>query len=122
MGDVLLNVADVLNRSRSNGPGLRSVVWVQGCTINCPGCFNPHTHSHEPVKLLDPEELGRKLLEISSAEGLTVYGGEPFEQAEACAILLDTYRATGRSAMVYSGYPYETLSASTLPAVQHMLR
>ena len=32
-------------RSRANGPGARFVVWLQGCTLGCPGCFNPATHA-----------------------------------------------------------------------------
>ena len=38
-----------LPRSRANGPGWRSVVWVQGCSLGCPGCFNPQTHDREEI-------------------------------------------------------------------------
>ncbi|MCU0780030.1 MAG: radical SAM protein [Akkermansiaceae bacterium] len=38
-----------LPRSRANGPGWRSVVWVQGCSLGCPGCFNPQTHDWEGI-------------------------------------------------------------------------
>jgi anaerobic ribonucleoside-triphosphate reductase activating protein len=34
-------------RSRANGPGIRAVVWTQGCTLGCPGCFNPGSHPSE---------------------------------------------------------------------------
>jgi len=57
MNDILLNIADIRHKSDVNGPGIRSVVWVQGCRRNCPGCINPHTHLHEPVKLLGPSGL-----------------------------------------------------------------
>ncbi len=40
MGELLLNVAATMSRSRANGPGVRAVIWVQGCTIGCPGCYN----------------------------------------------------------------------------------
>ena len=45
--------------SRANGPGPRAAVWFQGCTLGCPGCFNPDTHPHEPrLVILDDPVLG----------------------------------------------------------------
>lgn len=121
MADILLNVAHIRRRSRVNGPGVRSVVWVQGCTICCPGCFNPDTHPHKPVKLLDPRQLAEELLAIPDTEGITLSGGEPFEQAEACAILTETIRKAGPSVMVFTGCPYEHLQESEDPSVQRFL-
>jgi anaerobic ribonucleoside-triphosphate reductase activating protein len=122
MSEILLNVADVRHRSQVNGPGLRSVVWVQGCSRKCPGCINPHTHAHKPVKLLDPEELGHRLANIRDTIGLTFSGGEPFEQAQACAVLAETVKATGKSVMVFTGFPFEELKQSTEPSVQRFLK
>lgn len=121
MAKVLLNVADIRHRSRVNGPGVRSVVWVQGCTIGCPGCFNPHTQAHQPVRLLDPEKLGRELSALDDVDGLTISGGEPFEQAEACAILASTVHQQGRSVMAFSGYQFEYLRSSSVAGVQRLL-
>ena len=87
MDKLFLNVADIQLRSRVNGPGLRSVIWVQGCTRGCPGCFNPHTHPHDPRHLLDPEALAQRLMRVPDTDGITLSGGEPFEQAAACAVL-----------------------------------
>jgi anaerobic ribonucleoside-triphosphate reductase activating protein len=122
MSDVLLNVSNIVHRSQVNGPGLRSVVWVQGCTLACPGCFNLHTHPHKPVKLVDPQELGRELIALPDTEGLTISGGEPFQQADACAVLAATMQGAGRSVMVFSGYPYGYLSSATDRDVVTFLR
>ncbi len=121
MSDVLLNVSHIRHRSRVNGPGTRCVVWVQGCTLNCPGCFNKHTHPHKPIKLLDPEQLGKTLLRIDDIEGLSISGGEPFEQAHACAILARTFQGAGRPVLVFSGYPYECLKDSSDRSAQELL-
>lgn len=121
MANVLLNIADIQTRSRVNGPGIRTVVWVQGCTLNCPGCFNTHTHPHEPVTLLDPVQLGRDLLDFADCEGITISGGEPFQQAEACALLARTAQDAGRSVMVFSGYTHEYLCAAADPHVRGFL-
>ncbi|MHB9071261.1 MAG: 4Fe-4S single cluster domain-containing protein [Sedimentisphaerales bacterium] len=117
MSNILLNTADIRHRSEVNGPGLRSVVWVQGCQRKCPGCINPHTHEHKIVKLLDPKELAQ----IKNTIGITISGGEPFEQAAGCAILAETVKKYGKSVMVFSGFPYEQLKDSTVPEVKSFL-
>ncbi len=122
MSHLLLNFAAVRDRSRVNGPGLRSVVWVQGCTLNCPGCFNPHTHPHEARNLVNPEALAGLILAVRGTEGVTISGGEPFQQAEACAAFARAIQRSGRSVMVFTGYRYSDLVAATNPAVAAFLR
>ena len=121
MSGVLLNVSHIRHRSGVNGPGTRCVVWVQGCTLNCPGCFNKHTHLHKPIRLLDPERLGKAMLRIDDIEGLSISGGEPFEQARACAILARTFQGAGRSVLVFSGYPYTCLKDCPNRSIQEFL-
>ncbi len=121
MSEILLNVADIRLRSKVNGPGLRSVVWVQGCTIGCPGCFNPHTHPHTTRYLLDPQKLGRLLAQVPETDGITISGGEPFEQAKASAVLAAAVRSSGRSVMVFTGYRFEYLQESTEFSVKRFL-
>ena len=121
MPEVVLNVADIRLQSQVNGPGLRSVVWVKGCTIGCPGCFNPHTHPHTKKHLFDAEKVGRFLAQVPDTDGITISGGEPFEQAEACAVLAAAVRSSGRSVMVFTGYRFEYLQESTEFSVKRFL-
>jgi anaerobic ribonucleoside-triphosphate reductase activating protein len=72
--------------------------------------------------LLDPQELGRQLAGIADTVGITISGGEPFEQAAACAVLAEAVRAGGKTVMVFSGCPFEQLKESPVPAVQRFLR
>lgn len=68
-----------LPRSRANGPGWRSVVWVQGCSLGCPGCFNPQTHNREEVgEAVEVAEVMQRIL-AAGTEGVTVSGGEPLQ-------------------------------------------
>jgi anaerobic ribonucleoside-triphosphate reductase activating protein len=120
MSKALLNVAAVRPRTCTNGPGWRAAVWVQGCSIRCPGCFNPHTHPHEPRHLWDPDELAARLL-TGAVEGLTILGGEPFEQAAACARLARAAQDRGASVVTYSGHTWTFLRRTTLPAVRALL-
>jgi len=120
MPDHLLNVAAVRPRTCVNGPGWRAAVWVQGCTIRCPGCFNPDTHPHVARQLWDPERLADVLLR-EDVEGVSILGGEPFEQAAACAALAHRVQLAGKSVVTYSGYTASALHAMALPAVRDLL-
>ncbi len=119
--DIRLNVAAVARSSRVNGPGLRAVVWVQGCTIGCPECFNPETHAHAPRRLVEPGALAGELCAAPGLDGITLSGGEPFEQAAACARVAEIVRARGLSVMVFTGYPYGLLTTTENAEVQRFL-
>jgi anaerobic ribonucleoside-triphosphate reductase activating protein len=54
--------------------------------------------------------------------GVSLSGGEPFEQARACALLAETVRNVGKTVMVFTGFPFEELKESAEPAVQRFLR
>ncbi len=106
--ETLLNVAAIRVGTRVNGPGLRAAIWVQGCTLRCPGCFNPVTHPHEPKDFWVPERLAERLAQ-PGIEGISVLGGEPFQQAAACARLAMRARELGASVVTYSGYTWKYL-------------
>lgn len=96
-------------RSRANGPGARFVIWFQGCTLGCPGCFNPATHPASGGQLRSVVELLAEVAATAGIEGLTLSGGEPLQQAEAAAALLAGARALGLSTLVFSGYTREEI-------------
>ena len=101
-----VNLHAVVPRSLANGPGARFVVWFQGCTLGCHGCFNSDTHAASPRLVLAVEELLDRLEEASATvEGLTVTGGEPFQQPQALRDLLKGIKErTVLSVLVFSGY------------------
>jgi anaerobic ribonucleoside-triphosphate reductase activating protein len=102
---VILRVHATEPRSRANGPGSRFVVWVQGCTLGCPGCFNPATHA-AGGREIDVDALADELRHV---DGLTVSGGEPLQQAAAVAELLAHARSRGLSTLVFSGYTVDEI-------------
>ena len=90
------------------GPGRRVGIWFQGCSIRCPGCVSMDTWA--PGRgLTTVDALLRDFLpHLNEADGLTVSGGEPFEQPDALADLLRGWRAVHRGdVLVYSGRPLE---------------
>ncbi|MDB4952582.1 MAG: Radical domain protein [Myxococcales bacterium] len=106
-----LRVHAVEPRSRANGPGARFVVWTAGCTLGCPGCFNPATHDPRGGNEVEIESLAAQLAATRGIEGLSLSGGEPLQQAEAAAALLLAARALGLSTLAFSGYTIEEIRA-----------
>ena len=117
----LLNVHAVLDVSYANGPGARAVIWTQGCRLHCSGCCNPLTHPHQPRMMLDPQWLGEAMLSIPDVEGVTISGGEPFEQAAAVTQLCRAVRKGGLSVMCYTGWSYCSISQSRDRTVRTLL-
>ena len=94
--------------SRANGPGLRAVVFFQGCTLGCENCFNPTTHVFQGIEVA-PEKVVEALVEAHREhvlEGITFSGGEPMQQAESLLALVRTLRsrAPELSFGMFSGY------------------
>jgi len=105
-----LRVHAIEPRSRANGPGSRFVVWLQGCTLGCAGCFNPGTHDASGGRERDTDDV---LAELAAArvEGLSLSGGEPFQQPAAALALLEGARRLGLSTLAFSGYTIDELRA-----------
>lgn len=99
--------------SRANGPGLRAVLWVQGCAFGCPGCFNPETHAMRGGEVWPVEKALDQILAAAaqgSLEGLTISGGEPLYQHRALARLLAQVREkSDLSILVFTGYDWDEL-------------
>jgi anaerobic ribonucleoside-triphosphate reductase activating protein len=117
---------DRLSVVHHSGPGLRLVFWVQGCSVRCTRrCINPTLLDAAGGFLVAAADLERALLgkaaDYPEAEGVTVLGGEPFDQASALAAALSPVRAAGLSLMVYSGHRLEELEGSTDPGVAALL-
>lgn len=106
-----LRIHQLVPRSYSNGPGCRAVVWVQGCTLHCPGCFNQDAQSSEGGELMSAQELLNWLTRLEGIEGATFSGGEPLQQLPALLPLLKLIRqTTDLSVLLFSGYEAEELS------------
>jgi len=116
--DETLNIARWLRRSAVNGPGERFVLWVQGCSIRCPGCCNPDTWSTAPRRAVTVRRLLREILTSPEIEGVTLTGGEPFEQPEPLASLAGEVQAMGLSMFVNTGCELDELVS---PAQQRLL-
>lgn len=105
----VLNIAQIVQRTSAEGPGLRTAIWVQGCSIKCVGCFNPHMWTTVGGTATSVDELVATVVD-SGTEGLTFLGGEPFEQAAELALVARAVRQLGLSVMTFTGRTYEELT------------
>ena len=117
----LMRLSGIVEESIVDGPGLRYVLFTQGCPHHCKGCHNPQTHSFEGGFLLSAEAALVQLQENPLLSGITLSGGEPFEQAEALCALAEGAKALGKSVMAYTGYVFEDLLARNDPWTNRLL-
>ncbi|MGI6538335.1 MAG: anaerobic ribonucleoside-triphosphate reductase activating protein [Caldicoprobacterales bacterium] len=104
-----IRIAGVVEESIVDGPGIRYVVFAQGCPHRCPGCHNPKTHSFDGGILIDIGDILKAIKNNPLLDGITLSGGEPFEQAAAFARLAEKVRELELDVIVYTGYTYEEL-------------
>ena len=119
-----LRISGCISDSIVDGPGIRYVVFVQGCPHHCPGCHNPDTHDFEGGYPADTEKILQQIASDPLISGVTFSGGEPFCQAAALCELGERVRALGNNIVVYSGYTFEELleKGKTEPDVLCLLR
>ena len=106
------------------GPGLRYVLWTQGCHRRCKGCVTPESQSLDGGTEIDIEALATDIVDNRRIDGLTVSGGEPFLQAGQLNRLLELvhqYRPE-LTVIVYTGYTIEQLEHIThaIEALQYV--
>ncbi len=104
-----LDVADIIGDSVVDGPGLRTVVFCQGCVHNCPGCHNPQSHEFGVGTKFSVQETYEKIRSNKLCKGVTFSGGEPFCQPEAFSELAKLLREHGYEVACYTGYIFEKL-------------
>lgn len=93
------------------GFGQRVGLWTQGCSIRCPGCISRDTWDRDERRAIEVLDLVKQLDPwLAKADGVTISGGEPLDQAEAIGELLPLLRARCRGdILLFSGYPHETI-------------
>lgn len=107
-----VRVAGVVKESVVDGPGLRFVVFAQGCPHRCPGCQNPQTWDPAGGTEVAVDELVEQVMANPLLKGVTLSGGEPFQQAGAFSRLGEEVRKLGLDVVTYTGYTWERLLAA----------
>ena len=120
MSTDVLRVHKLIEGTKAEGPGFRLAVWVQGCSIHCDGCFEKDTwdpHGGYDVSIQHLINVMRN----ENLEGITVLGGEPFDQPKVLSEFLKEVRAMDKNSIVFSGYSYDHLMAKDSEDVLYAL-
>ncbi len=121
MTDLWLNLADAVAPSRANGPGARAVLWAQGCSLRCRGCHNPQTWAVLPRRVCTVQSAASWVRSFPGLRGVTLSGGEPFEQALGFAELCRVLRAEGADVVAFSGFSRAELANDVRPHASALL-
>ena len=108
--EIELKIAGVIDESIVDGPGIRYVVFVQGCPHHCEGCHNPQTHDFSGGQTADIPGILGEIDRDPMISGVTFSGGEPFCQARQLCALADEIKRRKKDLLIYSGYTYEQLT------------
>jgi anaerobic ribonucleoside-triphosphate reductase activating protein len=113
-----MNIAHIEEHSFIYGPGCRFVIWVQGCSIHCKGCWNKEMWSFKEKNTISVNELIVKIKnEQEIIEGITLLGGEPLDQFEEVSQLLSECQKVGLSTMVFTGYEMTEISNKGMESI-----
>lgn len=109
-----IKIAGIIEESIVDGPGMRFVLFVQGCNHKCEGCHNSHTQDFNGGEYMTIGEILEKIRENPLLDGVTFSGGEPFEQADVLSKLAKQLRQLNYHVITYSGYTYEAIEKRAL--------
>lgn len=100
-----MQIGHISPQSHIYGPSIRFVIWTQGCSIQCPGCWNENFWKFGAGKEYSISELMQLILAHSPIiEGVTLLGGEPFDQGKELLELAEAIHKNDLTLMIYSGY------------------
>lgn len=122
-----IKVHSILSESKVNGPGSRIVIWTQGCSKGCKGCFNPETWDHNSGTIYRIQELYELIFNLTSCNtGITFTGGDPLEQSEPIYYLLKLINDNLSDKLpdgiiLFTGYTFEEITNSEDKILNHCL-
>jgi anaerobic ribonucleoside-triphosphate reductase activating protein len=106
---MLLRIAGLTKESIVDGPGIRYVIFAQGCNHKCKGCHNPDTHSMGGGYVIDADMLINDILSCRHIDGITFSGGEPFLQADVLLYIAKALKQQNINIICYTGYTLEQI-------------
>ena len=117
----MLRIAGVIRESIVDGPGLRFVVFTQGCTHACEGCHNPATHALDGGYEITSDRILTEFFKNPLLKGITLSGGEPFLQAHDLVPIAKAVKEGKKDVVIYTGYTLEALRAMNNDDVNELL-
>lgn len=108
-----MNFAQIRRHDVTNGPGVRTTLFVSGCTHNCPGCFNKEQQDFKYGDKWTEEKL-EEFIKYASEErvvGISILGGEPMQQAyiDISKLLISLKKRVNKPVWLWTGYTFGQL-------------
>lgn len=117
-----MRISKILSNVKVLGPGIRTVIWVQGCGKCCPGCIAPEMQPYDGGFTMDLESILSVIRQQQHIDGVTVSGGEPFDQDEQeLANLVEGCNAVTGDVLLYTGYSMEQLKRKVSQDILHRI-
>lgn len=114
----MLNIAHMEPNSSIYGPGNRFVIWMQGCSLRCSGCWNQEMWSFREKHPIEKLALLKRIInDRSEVEGVTFLGGEPLDQFDELLWLVRQLSDHGLSIQIFTGYEMNEISESGKEAI-----
>lgn len=120
---IKLNYHKIEKTSIANGEGIRCVLWVSGCSLQCRGCHNPQTWDLNSGKPFD-ERARQELFEALGKpyiQGITFSGGHPLEDENVGSVLSlihdIKYLFPDKDIWLYTGYTMESIFPVKRPEI-----
>lgn len=109
-----IKLSGVVHHSSVNGPGVRYVIFTQGCNHHCKGCQNPITWDSNGGYEMDIDVLINDVLETKYIDGVTLSGGDPLCQLDEIYYLCMKLKDAGINIWCYTGYTYKQIESSDM--------
>lgn len=114
-------IAGYLRHSLVNGPGVRLVIFFQGCTHHCKSCHNPDTWDTSGGTLTDTSEIIKLIKSARHISGITLSGGDPLLQSDAVIEIAKAAKDKGLSVWCYTGWTIESVLSDKTPVNKEVL-
>ena len=115
-----IECAGFLQNSCDDGPGIRSVLFLQGCSKNCKECHNSTIKEHGKGTVMEIDKLITYLDHNCCNKKITISGGEPLEQLESLMTLVESLKAKGYDICVYTGWELEKIPKGLLKLLNYI--
>ena len=104
-----MKVAGIIKHSLVNGPGIRYVIFFQGCPHHCIGCQNPETHDYFKGEMIHTTDLIKAVRGIQHIDGITLSGGDPLYQPKDAMEIAKAAKDMGLNVWCYTGHVFENI-------------
>lgn len=115
-----IECAGIIQCSVDDGPGVRTVLFLQGCNRGCKGCQNVEIQKHGEGILYDTVNLIKNIDKVCFNKKITISGGEPMEQSDALCELIEKLKKEGYNICLFTSWSYDQIPREILSNLDYI--